>query len=108
MKKIVFCFLGLVLMMGCQSLSSKHFVPRDSEYVGQTREDLVRDFGQPDMIYREYLCDDDCLNVYLIYNTVSMNRRCSWCPNYECRTIFLMQGEQVVGSFYDASTCIVP
>lgn len=108
MKKICFLFFVFLGLCGCESpRMSENFVPRFSEYVGQTEKDLVRDFGRPDMIYHEET-EDERLRVYLIYNTVSLNRVYSGMPNYECRTIFLMSRERVVASFYDLSTCIVP
>lgn len=108
MKKVGLALMLALILGGCSStVPSRNFVPRFSEYVGQTRKDLERNFGIPDMIYYEET-EDERLNTYLIYNTVSMNRECSWLPNYECRTIFLMAGDRVAASFYDATTCIVP
>lgn len=107
MKRICLVVMLVLGLSACQSMSSRNFVPRFSEYVGQTRKDLERDFGRPDMVFYE---DRECgqQETYLIYNTVAMNRGCWYWPNYECRTIFLMSGDRVVASFYDASTCIVP
>ena len=108
MKKICLVLFWVAILSGCKTtVPSQNFVPRFSEYVGQTRKDLERNFGIPDMVYYEET-EDERLETYLIYNTVSMNRGCSWLPNYECRTIFLMAGDRVAASFYDATTCIVP